>query len=237
MKNPFNTVLLLILILFVQTVGVQAQSVIAVVGKAKVEASPDEVRLNLSLSERASEYETAVDGLNQRTQRLVQVLLQHGFKEEEVKTTGFNAQPYYEYQNGKRQQRGFSASQNLEVIFAYDQERLVAIVKSVSKADVEPNLSLGFQLSDDLTVSLKKELLKKAMADAKSVGSILATTQGMDLDGFQEVRYGAIQNTPPPLYRESAMMMKAEADVSNFGGFEAKTIPLYEEVTVVWKVK
>jgi hypothetical protein len=39
------------------------------------------------------------------------------------------------------------------------------------------------------------------------------------------------------MYRADAMMMKAEADAGNFGGFEAKTIPLREEVTVIWKVK
>ena len=159
-----------------------------------------------------------------------------GFEENEIKTAGFNAQPYYEYQNGKRQQKGFNASQNMEVIFAYDQERLISIVKELSMADIEPNLSLGFQLSDELTRGLKKELLEKAMANAKAIATTLAATQGKKLEGFSEIRYGVVNNQPQPIYRENAMMMKADADMGSFGGFEAKTIPLFEEVTVVWKV-
>ncbi|MEM8894125.1 MAG: SIMPL domain-containing protein [Bacteroidota bacterium] len=236
MKRIFFTGLLTLAILGASQLS-QAQSIITVVGKAKIEATPDEVGITLSIKENAPAYESAISGLNQRIQNLVKVMLGEGFKKEDIKTMGFNAQPYYEYQNGKRQQRGYTASQNLEVILKYDQERLISIVNAVSKADVEPNMNLGFQLSDELTASSKKQLLEQAMADAKFTASVLAKTQGKVLDGFSEVRYGAVQNAPQPVYRENSMMMKAEADMGNFGGFEAKAIPLSEEVTVVWKVK
>lgn len=236
MKKHILSTLLMGLLVTLANSELTAQSVITVVGQSKIEASPDQVRINLSINQQSASYDEAVAMLNQRTQKLVQVLLKQDFEEEDIKTTGFNAQPYYEYQNGKRQQKGYSASQNLEVLFVYDQERLGAIVKALSKADVEPNMNISFLLSDEKTASLKQQLLEKAMADAKATAAVLAGTQGKSLDGFAEIRYGVSQNAPQPMYRAEAMMMKAEAD-ADFGGFEAKSIPLTEEVTVIWKVK
>lgn len=237
MKKHILSGLLMALLVTIANSGLMAQSVITVVGKAKIEATPDQVRINLSINQQSANYDEAVGTLNQRTKKLVQVLLKQDFEEEDIKTTGFNAQPYYEYQNGKRQQKGYSASQNLEVLFAYDQERLGTIVKELSTADVEPNMNISFLLSDEKTASVKQRLLEKAMADAKATAEVLAGTQDKSLDGFAEIRYGATQAAPQPMYRADAMMMKAEADGADFGGFEAKTIPLREEVTVIWKVK
>lgn len=217
--------------------GLIAQSVITVVGQSKIEAIPDQVSISLSINQQSPEYDEAVGLLNERTTKLVDVLKSQGFEEKAIKTIGFNAQPYYEYQNGKRQQKGFSASQNLEVVFSYEPARLVTIVKELSKADVEPNLNMSFLLSDEKKASLKQELLTQAMADAKSTAEILSATQGKSLDGFAEIRYGTAQDIHQPVYRADAMMMKAEADGGNFGGFEARSIPLREEVTVIWKVK
>ena len=217
--------------------GLLAQSVITVVGQSKIETAPDQVRISLSINQQSPGYDEAVNMLNQRTTRLVNVLKGEGFKDEDIKTIGFNAQPYYEYQNGKRQQKGFSASQNLEVLFDYAQDRLVKIIKELSTADVEPNLNMSFLLSDQKTASLKRDLLTQAMADAKTTAEVLAATQGNELDGFAEIRYGTGQDIPQPMYRAEAMMMKAEADGGNFGGFEARSIALREEVTVIWKVK
>lgn len=236
MKKHILSSLLTALLVIVANSELTAQSVITVVGQSKIEASPDQVRINLSINQQSASYDEAVAMLNQRTQKLVQVFLKQDFEEEDIKTTGFNSQPYYEYQNGKRQHKGYSASQNLEVLFVYDQERLGAIVKALSKADVEPNMNISFLLSDEKTASLKQQLLEKAMADAKATAAVLAGTQGKSLDGFAEIRYGVSQNAPQPMYRAEAMMMKAEAD-ADFGGFEAKSIPLIEEVTVIWKVK
>jgi uncharacterized protein YggE len=237
MKKHITTGIVSAFLAVIATSGLMAQSVITVVGQSKIEATPDQVRISLSINQQSMEYDEAVSTLNERTTKLVQVLLKQEFAKEDIKTTGFNAQPYYEYQNGKRQQKGFSASQNLEVLFAYDQDRLVKVVKELSKADVEPNLNMSFLLSDKKEATLKQELLEKAMDDAKTTAKVLAATQDKSLDGFAEIRYGAGQATPQPMYRADAMMMKAEMDEGNFGGFEAKSIPLREEVTVIWKVK
>jgi uncharacterized protein YggE len=196
MKKSLISGLLMALLVVSANSRLIAQSVITVVGKAKIEASPDQSRISLSINQLSANYDEAVNLLNERTTKLVKVLLKQDFEEEGIKTTGFNAQPHYEYQNGKRQQKGYSASQNLEVLFAYDQERLVAIVKDLSKADVEPNMNISFLLSDEKTASLKHQLLEKAMADAKATAQVLARTQDKSLDGFAEIRYGAAQNAP-----------------------------------------
>lgn len=229
-------IILQVLIAFFVTFGAIAQeSVIIVSGEALLETAPDQVRASLYLEQFANSYDEAVKILNKRTKSVADDLAKEGFKAEEIKTSSFNASPNYEYRDGKQIQRGFRASQHLTVVFGNDPERLTRIVKRLSTDENSPNLNISFELSKQKQASLKQQLLQNAMKQARTTAEIIAATEGKQLDGFKEVRYGVANNNMQPYLRAEAMMMKA--DGADFAGFQAQDISLSEKVEVIWKVK
>ncbi len=214
----------------------QAQNgTIIVSGYAEMEVIPDKVKTSFSLEQIAASYENAVNQLNEQTKTLSRTLIRQGFEEEDIKTLYFNVRPYFEYKEGKRIDKGFRASQNLELVFNYEKTKLGDLIKSIASSDATPNFNISFFLSDDLRASMKEELLTAAVKDARKTGDILAIAAGSQISGFKEITYGVAQPLPAPRYQADMMMAKAES--ADFAGMEAKAIKLSEQVSIVWSVE
>lgn len=221
--------------LLMQTPLVAQDPTILVSGKASLEAVPDRVQFNFFLEQTEETYEQAISGLNRSTKELMSELLKEGFSEDDLKTLSFQASPHYEYHEGKRRQRGFRASQSLEVTFDNDPIRIGKIVKRMAGTKFIHQMNLGFILSREKKLLLREELLRSAMEDARLSAVIIADTQQKKIEGFKEVRYGMNEPHYQPVMRADAMLMKSES--ADFGGFQPKEMTLSEEVTVVWVVK
>jgi hypothetical protein len=210
------------------------ESVIVVNGSAKIKTDPDKILASTYISVIETTYENAVNGLNKKTMEVASILKKEGFDATEVKTISFNVSPNYVYEDNKNVQKGFRASQNLEVNFNYDVDRLTNVVKRMASSTAESTLSVSFYLSDEKQAAKKSEVLVLAMKDALETAKVLAGTQNKEVDGFKEIKYGVSEPINKPYLRSSAMMDKQGDE---FAGFQAQEIEITENVQVIWKVK
>lgn len=225
---------LLVSFLFISMTNFAQESLIIVNGSATIKTDPDQILASSYISVIESSYESAISTLNEKTKDVTAILKKEGFEASEIKTLSFNVSPNYEYQDNKSVQKGFRASQNLELKFAYDVTRLTKVIKRMATSAAESTLSVSFYLSDEKRAAKKSEVLTLAMKDALETATVLAKTQNKVVDGFKEIKYGVSEPINMPYLRSGAMMDKQSEE---FAGFQAQEIEITENVQVVWRVK
>jgi uncharacterized protein YggE len=234
MLNITKFTCLLVSFLIISMTNFAQESVIIVNGSAKIKTDPDQILASTHISLIEPTYESAISSLNKKTKEVANILKKEGFDASEIKTISFNVAPNYEYHENKSVQKGFRASQNLEVNFKYDVDRLTKVVKKLAAGTAESTLNISFYLSDDKRASKKNEVLILAMKDALETAKVLAGTQNKIVDGFKEIKYGMNEPSNMPYMRSSAMMDKQSEE---FAGFQAQEIEIIENVQVIWRVK
>lgn len=151
---------------------------ITVTGAAVTEVEPDMAYVYLDLMKEAPTAEEAREGVAAKLQSLKTVLLGAAVTGENVKSTGYNLEPVYTYNDGKRKQNGFRASTTMKVKVE-NLDRLSEILdKSVTRAGA--NVSrVEFGLNNKNIV--EQRLLTEAVTNARSKAELVATAGGRSL--------------------------------------------------------
>jgi uncharacterized protein YggE len=180
--------------------------VITVSGTGTVTAKPDVAVADLSITVERQTANTAQDEASAKSNAVVDYLKKAGIKDEDIRTSGYNIYPQYDYLDGRTSIRGYQVVQSIEVKIR-DLDKANAILDGVVNAGVNQVNNFRFEIDDP--ESLKDQARKEAIADARQKAEQLEDDLGVRLGrvvSFSEDTAG----WPIPFYDRAA--------VGGFGG-------------------
>lgn len=164
------------------------QNTVAIRGQGKIDAKPDLAIVNLGVRTESLDIAKAQADNAKKMNKIVDYLKKLGISEKDLKTTGYNIWPRYEYQEGtgKRRLAGYEIYQNLNVKIR-DFANIGKVLSEVTNLGANEISDLFFDIDD---LSKAQDVARnKAIEDAKNKAKILGNQLGIKLDkiiGFNE---------------------------------------------------
>lgn len=174
--------------------------VIMVTGTGKVSAAPDVAVADLAITIERPTADAAQEEANQRSNAVVDYLKKAGVEEKDIRTSGYNIFPQYDYLDGRTRIRGYQVTQTLEVKIR-DLEKANTILDGVVTAGV--NQVNNFRFEIDNQDELKAEARRKAIDDARMKAEQLEDDLGLDLGRVVSFSESADGFVPPFFGREA----------------------------------
>jgi len=166
----------------------EARNTITVSGTKEIYAKPDLALTTLSV---ITEAKTVTEALNENSEKMnavINFVKNQGVEDKDLKTTGFNIYPRYEYYekyecvppcpSGKRVLVGYEVYQSLQVKIR-DLEKIGQIIEGAAEAGA--NEISDLQLTIDKQDELKKQAREQAIEKAKQKAKELASQLGVKL--------------------------------------------------------
>ncbi len=199
-------------------------------GEVKVRAKPDVAAISLSIVTEAVTSKAAQDDNSRKSKAVTNFLKNQGVEEKDIKTTGYNIYPQYNYpRNGNPEIRGYQVNQTIDVKVR-DLDKVSSVLDSVVSAGVNQVNSLSFEI--DEPEKLKAEAREKAIEDARAKADELEDQLGVDLGkivNFSE----SIGGFPGPIFYAAERGM---------GGGGGPSVPTGEneivvQVTITYQIR
>lgn len=215
---------------------------ITVTGKGQVSVKPDTIKLRITTEGTYYEYEDTIRISADQTRILKETLASAGLDPADLKTTSFDINTAYEsYKdkegNYKSRFVGYKFSHRTYIKFENDNKILGRVLYAISKCPIDISFDIDYTVSNP--EDAKNEMLKNAIADAKSKAKILAEAAEVELGQIEDISYSwsELHFTSSPIdnfVMEPKMMAAPDAyDID----IEADDIDLSDTVTVVWEIK
>lgn len=213
--------------------GVSASNTISVSGEGEVFAVPDIATFSVGVTEEAGTVAEAQDAVNEQMDAIVSFLKGEGIEDRDIKTTGYNVYPRYEYPQtvcsggycpptGERNLVGFEVSQTLSVKVR-DTESAGDILSGVGALGATDVSGLSFTIDDEDT--LIAEAREKAIADAREKARQLAAD--LDVKLVRVVGFSENGGYPEPYYARAEMAYDSAAGMGGAATTKA-TLPTGE---------
>jgi len=167
-------------------------------GFAQMKVQPDKVVVYIQAQ--ATE-ETAQDATVKNSRiidDLTLALLRLGFSKEDVQTEQFSIYPNYDYESGRADVTGYTASQNIKIETA-DLKKVAGIVDSAVSAGALISY-INFELTVENQNKFKAQLLEKATLDARQKADSIARGLGKGVKGVVSVSTNTYDYYPYPIF-------------------------------------
>ena len=148
---------------------------IIVTGKANEYFKPDQIILNINFCVKENTYEDVlIKGTNNVKIFIDEVLINNGFKNNDLKTRSFIIKEEKKYDNISNNYifDGFSYNQEASLKFNYDKELLSKLMVDISKLESAPKYKINFGLINEKDI--RKNVLTLSYNDALEKATILA---------------------------------------------------------------
>lgn len=222
---------------------------INVEGVAEVNAIPDIGKFNFTVEAEDSDVAKAQELSGEKINSIMAYLKSEGgVEEKDIKTTGYNAYPRYEYNRtncvfgdceNKRELVGYVVTQNVQVKVR-DTSKAGELVGGVGGRGATNMSGLAFEVDD--IEAIKEEARLLATADAKEKAKRLAKELEVRLGDIVSFNDGASRGGYPTPYNTRAVSIEAD-----FGGeaFEKSFVPdiavgedtITARVTITYQLK
>lgn len=205
---------------------------IRVRGSAKVWKAPDWVVIRFSISSIKPEYEKCMEQLAVYTENLRQELNTVGLGPENLKTTDFDIDTYYETVKSKSVFKGYEASHDLTVEFPFTKDYLNKVLRALSKTKSGASFRVSFTVKDP--EPMRQQALAEAIKNSRDKAQILAETAGVSLGKILQIDYSWSEVHIRPslaLSNEIAPMAAPEFD------FTPSDVNVSDSVSVIWAIK
>ena len=172
-------------------------------GQGKVLAKPDIAVIDFSIVTESATSKVAQDDNSKKSKTVIDFLATQGIDAKDIKTTGYNIYPQYDYTSGRSVLRGYQVNQTTEVKVR-DLTKVDDVLAGVVTAGA--NQVNQFQLTIDKPDQLKEQARKDAIKDAEAKAKVLEDQLGIHLGrivNFTEDNGGYI---PRPMYETSKAM-------------------------------
>lgn len=189
--------------------------VLAVSGMGRVTAAPDVAVADLAITVEKPTAAAAQDEANAKSKTVVEYLKNAGIDSKDVRTSGYNIYPQYDYTDGRSRIRGYQVTQTLEVKIR-DMDKANTVLDGVVDAGV--NQVNNFRFEIDEPEKLKAEARAKAIADANAKAEQIESQLGVDLGKIVSFTEDVGGYYPPIMYRGAEVMGMG-------GGGDAKAVP------------
>ena len=206
---------------------------ISVNGRGSVDVAPDTANVELGVTETNTSLEAAQEQSNTRLEAILAALAEQGVAEEDIKTSSYNVQILYEYDdNGNlRGVNGYTVSSTLSVTV-----RAVDTLGTLLDAAVAAgaNVVYGISFSVDDPTAPASEARRLAVEDARSKADELATAAGVSVVGVISIQETTAPAPPPMPFGTGAADMAAES--GSAVPVQAGTTEVIVEVVVVFEL-
>lgn len=195
----------------VDMVTTEGDKTIAVEGKSETFVVPDTASVSFSVTKKAQTTDVVMNSVNERMEILLKELTRVGVEEKDIKTTSYNVQPEYSYNDGKQIFEGYRATQRVEVVIR-DMDNVSDVLATVNSADVDNVSQLTFFVDDEEAV--KDELRKEAIENAKKNAQELAKDLGVGLSDIVGYSDTGNNNKIEPMFRSEMAYGAADQEVA-----------------------
>lgn len=168
--------------------GIQPTNTISVQGEGEVFAVPDTAMFSFSVIKEGETAEVVQQSATEVANGVIAYLKDNGVEEKDIKTTGYNVYPRYEWEKivcvtypcpqGERKLVGFEINQSIQVKVR-DTKRAGEFLSGVGEFGVSNISGLSFTIDDE--DDLKREARQAAVADAKEKAEALTSDLGVRL--------------------------------------------------------
>ncbi|MES3004957.1 MAG: SIMPL domain-containing protein [Patescibacteria group bacterium] len=228
--------------------NVYPTNTINVTGKGTIVAIPDVAEVNFSVTETGNTVAVAQDKATKKMNTILDALKAMNIEEKDIKTTGYNSYPKYEYRTGGVCAGGYCPP-GREVLTGYEvsQNITVKIRKTEEAGDVLTKIgSLGASnvsglnfVVDDLE-GVKKQAREEAIENAKEEAKVLARSLGLKL--VKIVNFSEQGDYYPMYYGMGGMESKSISADMAVAQSAAPQLPVGENeivsnVTIVYEVR
>lgn len=229
---------LLFILLTACTYG-QATQELEVRGYGRLKTQPDLGVVNIELKTIQKEFGTTVSILSSDYDKIVKHFEKEGFKKEEIKTSNYGVEGNRIYGRGTFYDSGFVGQQAITIEFPNTKENLAKLTDSFSKSPVKVKFSFSFTISDSKRESIRNELIKKAIEDAKQKAKLIAETSGQQLGKIKRIKYGTTSTSNYEPNYDQALMIEVpdEEDIREQVGFDIKEISFKDYVIIIFELK
>jgi hypothetical protein len=162
-------------------------NVISVTGEGEAVAVPDVAEFTFSVNEKGESVEVAQTGATNKMNAAIDFLKKNGVEEKDIKTTGYNAYPQYQYTTctgmvcvNEQKLIGYEVSQTISVTVR-DTAKAGELLSGVGKTGITNVSGLSFKVDDP--EKFKKEARLMAIEKAKAQAEVLAEGLGVKLKG------------------------------------------------------
>ncbi len=234
MKFPITLVFVFALI---SAEGQTTPPILKVEGKSQISVKPTLTEISLDIRAINPTYAGSVEALIKRVDLLTNVLKEIRFRDDEIITSNFRVAKNTVYIRGERKDSGFIATQTLKVQFSQEKKRLLEVLNTATSSRADPEISISFKLDDERKRSLKAELIKLAVSDAKMKAELIAKEAGYEISGVREIQYGLKDSGQDELYSvANAEFLERSLDVQ-ISNFEAADLTFYDNVKVIYNIE
>jgi len=187
------------------------EKIVSVTAKADKKVSPDEVLFSIDIRHKGTTFEEAINSLDHTISQAKNLLLKERIDKDKIRTTTYNVNKNYYWDNGKRKDDGYMATSRLEAKHKLDTKVINKVLKRFGKESPDLNLNVAFTISDDLLEKSKNELLRLAIKRAKSKAKNICYALDKELNDIKSVDYD--ESGCRPVYQKNfeAMNMRAAA--------------------------
>jgi len=175
---------------------IESKNTITVSGSGEAYAKPDLAFTTFSVITEKKEIAGAMEENTKKMNAIIDSMKEQGVEEKDLKTTGFNIYPRYEwhektqfYPNGRRVLVGYEIRQSLEVKIR-DMEKIGVIIQKATDAGANQVGDLRFTIDDEDEV--KKQARGQAIDKAKEKAKELASQLDVKLVRIVSFNEGGI---------------------------------------------
>ena len=164
----------IITLLFVNSaIGVKGNAV-TVEGIATIEAMPDQVVVYFNIETTGDTSNEAREANSEILNDLILGLAGLGIPQAEIITENYNIYPNYDWDNGKRIEKGYRATHSVKVTVDPEQTELIADVVDAGALAGAGISYINFELTQESQNKYKAEAMKLAAQDAKIKAEAIA---------------------------------------------------------------
>ena len=169
---------------------------IEVIGVGKITTQADFAILSVSVSSDNEDRSLLIKKLNDDSEVLRKDLLDYGFTKEQVTVTDFKINDNNDYRRPPKKRKRFEGYRAIIIKYNFQYEFNAKVTDHLATHPLKPYFRFEFQLSDERKERIKKDLIERALIDAKAKAEIIANSSKVKLKRIIKIRYGDQTITP-----------------------------------------
>ena len=232
-----RTLLLTLLLSIAVTARLPAQQepnpnipTIVTTGEATIHRAPDQAFVSVAVETRARQPRDAQKLNADAMSAVQQKLLEAGIQKDAIRTTGYSIQQEFDFTNGRRVPRDYTARNGIEVRLD-GVDRVGEILDLTVQAGATSVVGIRFDIKD--RTMLERDVLMHAVEDARARADSLAAGAGRTVDRVIRIDDSRQPRVPP----QPVMMMRAQAADSAQTPVEPGLIEIRAQVTLTVSIK
>ncbi len=189
-------------------------STVAATGTSTLEVVPDFVSVYFNVDTKGTTAKEASDKNTKIFDKMESALLAVGIEESEIKTSGFNVYPNYDYYNGGQRIIGYSASHSVKVEVSVDKRDKIGNTIDAGVGAGAGVSYINYEINEENQKKYKIEAIKLATEDARAKAGALAEGSGSSLGSLISVSSSEFGYVPWLAASEDAVKGSSGAEIA-----------------------